>query len=104
MECFGSCSGSEVHRHPSRLYGEDGGSARATTTAAKTNTSFSTMNVTVLWNRCSLDSHVYWQLSDQHYRSNADVLEPGSDDPKQAEEIEACRELAQKLNAPARKV
>ena len=47
----------------------------------------------------ALDSHVYWQLSDQHYRSNADVLEPGSDDPEQAAEIEACRELADKLNA-----
>ena len=47
----------------------------------------------------ALDSHVYWQLSDQHYRSNADVLEPGSDDPEQAAEIEACLELADKLRA-----
>ena len=47
----------------------------------------------------ALDSHVYWQLSDQHYRSNADVLDPGSDDPTQASEIEACRELSEKLNA-----
>lgn len=47
----------------------------------------------------ALDSHVYWQLSDQHYRSNADVLEPGSDDPKQAAEIEACLELSDKLMA-----
>jgi len=46
----------------------------------------------------ALDSHVYWQLSDQHSRSNADVLEPGSDDPKQATEIDACRELADKLH------
>lgn len=50
----------------------------------------------------ALDSHVYWQLSDQHYRSNADVLEPGSDDPKQAAEIEACRELSEKLNRGTR--
>ena len=49
----------------------------------------------------ALDSHVYWQLSDQHYRSNGDVLEPGSDDLEQAAEIEECRELAHKLN-PAR--
>ena len=46
----------------------------------------------------ALDSHVYWQLSDQHYRSNADVLDPGSDDPEQRSEIEACRQLAEKLN------
>jgi hypothetical protein len=47
----------------------------------------------------ALDSHVYWQLADQHYRSNADVIEPGSDDPEQAAEIEACLELAHKLKA-----
>ena len=47
----------------------------------------------------ALDSHVYWQLSDQHYRSNADVLDPGADDPTQAAEIEACRELSEKLGA-----
>ena len=47
----------------------------------------------------ALDSHVYWQLSDQHYRSNADVIEPGSDDPEQAAEIEACLELSNKLKA-----
>jgi hypothetical protein len=45
----------------------------------------------------ALDSHVYWQLSEPQYRSNADVLEPGSDDPKVAAEIEACRELADRL-------
>jgi hypothetical protein len=31
----------------------------------------------------ALDSHVYWQLSDQHYRNDASVLNPGSDDPEQ---------------------
>jgi hypothetical protein len=45
----------------------------------------------------ALDSHVYWQLSDRHYRSNADVIEPGSDDPEQAAEIEACAELSDRL-------
>ena len=45
----------------------------------------------------ALDSHVYWHLSEPQYRSNADVLEPGSDDPKVAAEIEACRELADRL-------
>ena len=47
----------------------------------------------------ALDSHVYWQLSDQHYRNDADVVEPGSDDPNQAAEIGSCRELADKLQA-----
>ena len=46
----------------------------------------------------ALDSHVYWQLSEPQYRSNADVLEPGSDDPDVATEIEACRELAARMN------
>ena len=50
----------------------------------------------------ALDSHVYWQLSDHHYRRNADVLEPGADDPEQAAEIDACRELAEKLNETRR--
>ena len=45
----------------------------------------------------ALDSHVYWQLSDEHYRSNSDVVEPGSDDPDTAAEIEACVELSQRL-------
>ena len=47
----------------------------------------------------ALDSHVYWQLSDEHYRSNADIIEPGSDDPEQAAEIEACVELSDRLRA-----
>jgi hypothetical protein len=47
----------------------------------------------------ALDSHVYWQLSDQHYRNNADVIDPGSDDPEQAAEIEACVELSDRLRA-----
>ena len=45
----------------------------------------------------ALDSHIYWQLSDQHYRNNADVLEPGSDDPDQAAEVAACSELVDRL-------
>ena len=47
----------------------------------------------------ALDSHVYWQLSDQHYRSNAAVIEPGSDNPEQAAEIEASVELSERLMA-----
>jgi hypothetical protein len=45
----------------------------------------------------ALDSHVYWQLSDQHYRNDADVIDPGSDDPEQAAEIASCRQLAERL-------
>lgn len=47
----------------------------------------------------ALDSHIYWQLSDQHYRNNGDVLEPGSDDAEQAAEIEACWDLTERLRA-----
>jgi hypothetical protein len=45
----------------------------------------------------ALDSHAYWQLSDKHYRNDGFVLEPGSDDPEKAAEIEACDNLALKL-------
>ena len=45
----------------------------------------------------ALESHVYWQLSDPHYRNDAAVLDPGSDDPEQAVEIAICRELADRL-------
>ena len=47
----------------------------------------------------ALDSHVYWQLSDTHYRNDADVVEPGSDDPEHAREIAACRTLSGRLEA-----
>ena len=47
----------------------------------------------------ALDSHIYWQLADQRYRSSGYVLEPGADDPAQAEEIEACTALADRLQA-----
>ena len=44
----------------------------------------------------ALDSHVYWQLSDQHYRNDASVLDPGSDDPEQAVEIALVGRLESK--------
>ena len=47
----------------------------------------------------ALDSHVYWQLSDQPYRNDAYVQDPGSDDPAQAVEIARCRELAERIAA-----
>lgn len=41
--------------------------------------------------REALESHVYWQLSDQHYRNNGFVIAPGSDDPDMRRQIiEAC--------------
>ena len=47
----------------------------------------------------ALDSHVYWQLSDQNYRNDGFVLDPGSDDAEHATEIAACEELASRLQA-----
>lgn len=45
----------------------------------------------------ALDSHIYWQLSDKDYRSNGDVLDPGSDTPEDAEQIATCRLLQDRL-------
>ena len=45
----------------------------------------------------ALDSHEYWQLSDQHYRENGYVLDQGSDDPEAIEQIKEVRALAEKL-------
>lgn len=41
----------------------------------------------------ALDSHKYWQLADESYRSNGFVEEPGSDDEEAVEEIERCDHL-----------
>jgi hypothetical protein len=46
----------------------------------------------------AIDSHIYWQLSDERYRANGAVLEPGSDDPDIAAEIVAFEELQDQLN------
>lgn len=45
----------------------------------------------------ALDSHAYWQLSDENYRDSGYVQEPGSDDPETAEEITAVEALTEKL-------
>jgi hypothetical protein len=45
----------------------------------------------------ALDSHRYWQLSDEHYRNSGYVTDPGSDDDEAAEEIKACDTLEEKL-------
>jgi len=45
-----------------------------------------------------LDSHRYWQLSDEEYRSGGFVREPGSDDEERAEEIAAVDALEHELD------
>jgi hypothetical protein len=45
----------------------------------------------------ALNSHVYWQLSDDQYRNNGDVMEPGSDDSEKADEIEGAQILGARL-------
>lgn len=47
--------------------------------------------------RAALDSHKYWQLSDEDYRSDGYVLEPGSEDPEAVASIVACDALVAKL-------
>jgi hypothetical protein len=45
----------------------------------------------------AIDSHIYWQLSDERYRANGAVLEPGSDDPDVVAEIAAFEVLQNEL-------
>lgn len=45
----------------------------------------------------ALDSHIYWQLSDEEYRKDGFVLEEGSDDEDSVQEIQQCESLAQYL-------
>ena len=46
----------------------------------------------------AIDSHIYWQLSDERYRANGAVLEPGSDNPDVVAEIVAFEALQDALN------
>ena len=46
----------------------------------------------------AIDSHIYWQLSDERYRANGAVLEPGSDNPDVVAEIAAFEALQDELN------
>ena len=46
----------------------------------------------------AIDSHIYWQLSDERYRANGAVLEPGSDNPEVAAEVVAFEALQDELN------
>lgn len=45
----------------------------------------------------ALDSHRYWQLSDENYRRDGQVQEPGSDDPGTAGRIMEVRGLVERL-------
>ena len=45
----------------------------------------------------ALDSHEYWQLSDEDSRSSGAVLGDGSEDPEKAEEIRRVRALTEKV-------
>lgn len=47
----------------------------------------------------ALDSHRYWQLSDQNYRRDGYLMEPGTDDPENLGEMVAAQELINKLEA-----
>jgi hypothetical protein len=47
--------------------------------------------------REALDSHIYWQLSDEHYRDSGFVSDPGSDEADKAAEITAANALDRKL-------
>lgn len=46
-----------------------------------------------------LDSYRYWQLSDELYRHDGHVRDPGSDDPEKREQIEQVNLLEEKLEA-----
>jgi hypothetical protein len=47
----------------------------------------------------ALDSHIYWQLSDELYRRDGYVDDPGSDDPDNAAAITEAELLTNKINA-----
>ena len=52
--------------------------------------------------RGALDSHIYWQLSDEEYRDSGFVQDPGSDDPEAVEAIKEANALDAKLAGEAR--
>jgi hypothetical protein len=45
----------------------------------------------------AIDSHIYWQLSDEYYRHDGYVWEPGSNDPEVAAEIAYLAKLMDRL-------
>jgi hypothetical protein len=46
----------------------------------------------------ALDSHEYWQLSDQEYRRDGFVMEPGSDAPAVRRQIKKVEALSARLH------
>jgi hypothetical protein len=51
----------------------------------------------------ALDSHIYWQLSDEHYRNSGFVYGKGSDDPRSRREIRTSERLLSRLEALAQR-
>ena len=51
--------------------------------------------------REALDSHEYWQLSDENHRNSGLVLGDGADDAEAAEHIRSARSLATRLESIA---
>jgi hypothetical protein len=51
----------------------------------------------------ALDSHEYWQLSDQHYRRDGFVMEPGSDTASVRRQIKKVEALSAKLHGSLEK-
>lgn len=50
----------------------------------------------------ALDSHTYWQLSDEQYRSDGGVRPPGADDPEARREIRQSEALARRITNTAK--
>ena len=50
----------------------------------------------------ALDSHVYWELSDQHYRKDGEVVGLGSDDFEQQQKIKDAAMLMLKVHRAQR--
>ncbi len=46
----------------------------------------------------ALDSHEYWQLSDEFYRRDGEVVDPGSDNEDNRRAIRKVRALSKKLS------
>ena len=46
----------------------------------------------------ALDSHIYWELSDQQYRNSGLVTSPGADDEETAEAIREAEALLNRVD------
>jgi len=52
--------------------------------------------------RDALDSHVYWQLSEEPYRRDGHVVPPGTEDPQAAADIAGAHALIDRLDGELR--